>query len=239
MSRPGSSYRTAILQGAAVGLGLQAGKRVKAAFKQSARKTFTPPLDVKAFDIGFSNSNFTVAGTFTPLNVPINGAEQYQRVGRRITLRSLSIKGFVNFGATTVQDLARIIVVYDAQPNAALPVLADILQNSNAGLATTNLSFHNLNNRDRFIFLKDYKVMLPAVTVAAGVLTNEAIPDPIYHTFNIDWEIPLRRMETTFNAVNGGTIADVTTGSLLLVTLDGNNAGTVSFAFSSRVRYID
>jgi len=208
-------------------------------FQSNRRMPTGGPLLVKAFDVGYSNSNFTVAGTFTPLNALIVGPESYQRIGRRISMRSVSIKGYVNFSATSIQDSARIIIVYDEQPNAALPVLADVFQNSNAGLATSNLSFLNLNNRDRFRILKDFKVLIPAVTVVAGVLTNEVVPDPIRNSFNVDWDIPLSGLETTYNAVNGGTVADITTGSLLIITFDGNNAGTVSFAFSSRLRYVD
>jgi len=208
-------------------------------FRSNRRMPTGGPLSLKAFDVGFSNSNFTVAGTFTPLNALIVGPEMYQRIGRRISMRSVSIKGYVNFGATSIQDAARIVIVYDEQPNAALPVLADVFQNSNAGLATSSLSFPNLNNRDRFRVLKDYKVLIPSLTDVAGVLTNEVIPDPIRNSFNVDWDIPLGGLDTTYNAVNGGTVADITTGSLLILTFDGNNAGTASFAFSSRLRYLD
>jgi len=229
------------LFGAAMSVGMKQGMDVVKSLKSKrmARATFAPPLDVKAFDLAYTNSFFTTAGTFTTLNVPVNGSEQYQRVGRRIFLRSLQIKGVMNFAATSVQDVCRIMVVYDHQPNAALPVLADLIQNSNAGLATQVLSYPNLNNRDRFTILKDYKIMLPPFTNTAGVITNEVIPDPIRNSMNIDWDIRLGRRETTFNAVNGGTIADVTTGSIFMVTFDGNNAGTVALSFQSRLRYVD
>jgi len=209
-------------------------------FYQSNRRIPTGgPLSVKVYDSVYTNSNFTLAGTFTTINALTNGPEQYQRIGRRISMRSVSIKGYVNFGATTVQDGARIVIIYDEQPNAALPVLADVFQNSNAGLATSNLSFQNLNNRDRFRILKDYKILLPSVQVAAGVNTNEVIIDPIRNSFNVDWDIQLSGLEATYNAVNGGTVADITTGSLLVLTFDGNNAGTTSFSFISRLRYVD
>jgi hypothetical protein len=197
------------------------------------------PIDFKVFDVGFSNLNFTLAGTFACLNAPIVGPETYQRIGRRIFMKSLQIKGAIILGGTSVQDISRVLVVYDKQPNAALPVLADLVQNSNAGLASNNLSFPNINNRDRFVYLKDYKILTPSFTVTAGVITNDVILDPIFHSFNFDWTIGLRKLEATYNAVNGGTVADITTGSLFIVAFDGNNAGTVSCAFSSRLTYTD
>lgn len=198
-----------------------------------------PKQELKAFDVAHTSSAFAAGGTFTVLNTPVNGAELYQRVGRKIYMKSLQIRGIIQNTATDIQDMLRIAVVYDSQPNAALPVnLNAVFQDSNAGAATSVFSEINLINRQRFKILKDYQIMIPSVFNAAGVLTNVGFYDQKTESFSLNWFIKLRGLEAVFNATNGGTIADITSGSIFLVTFC-SSATDWSFEFTSRLRYYD
>lgn len=200
----------------------------------------TPKQELKAFDVATATTNFTAPGAFVrTLNVPINGPEIYQRVGRKIYMKSLHFRGFISNVATSIQDVARIIIFYDSQSNAGGVALADLLQDSNAAAATTGLSEINLINRERFKILRDQQFLLPSCTNAAGVLTNFTMTDPISHSFNIDMFIKLRGLETIFNATNGGTAADVSSGNLGVLFVTQNASNTWACTWNSRLRYYD
>lgn len=209
---------------------------------QSGRSIYrTPKVEKKAFDLSTGSADFIngALNTFV-LNPMVNGAELYQRVGRKVYMKSIHIRGYINNKATAVQDVARIIVYYDSQANAALPALGTLLADSNAGGAASGLSEINLVNRARFKVLKDYQIVLPAVTNTAGVLSNgPVIQDPISNTFNINWFIKLKGLETIYNATNGGTVADISSGSLLLSITSLSQASQWQFTVGTRLRYYD
>lgn len=202
----------------------------------------TPKSELKAFDIAEIASVFKLVGTpptFNTLNAQINGAELYQRVGRKTYMKSLHIRGYISNIITTTQDMGRIIIYYDSQPNAAAPLITDLLQDSNAAAGTTAFSEINLINRQRFKILRDYQVLLPSVTNTAGVLTNLTIMDPIKESFNIDFFIKLKGLETIYNATNGGTVADITSGAIGMVCVCASNNSDWAFTWTSRLRYYD
>jgi hypothetical protein len=118
------------------------------------------------------------------------------------------------------------MLIYDDQPNGALPAITDILNTADPA------SQLNLNNRDRFRVLKDkcfaFDPYLQSASASAQIFSVR-----IYRKLNID---------CTFNGVNGGTIADIQTGALLLAYVGSNAAGVSTDAnayLSSRVRFLD
>lgn len=196
-----------------------------------------PKAELKAFDLAETTSSLAVAGAFVTLNAMPQGPDFFQRIGRKTYMKSLHIKGVVYNVATSVTDYGRMIVVYDSQPNAALPNLATVLQDANAAAASSAFSEINLNERERFRFLRDKRFYLPSCTNAANVLTNNAQQDQIVQSLNINEFIDLKGMETVYNAVNGGTIADITSGSLFVLWVS-NLAGYDSI-FTTRLRFYD
>lgn len=202
----------------------------------------TPKQELKAFDVAATGINFDTPANppvFVALNAVVNGAELYQRVGRKIYMKNIHIRGFVVNTATSTQDMGRILVVYDSQPNIAFPTIAQLLQDSNAAAATSGLSEINLTNRARFQILRDYQVLLPSATNTAGVLTNFEMTDQIKNSFNIDMFIKLKGLESVFNGTNGGTIADITSGSIFITCVTQNNNAEWAFEFTSRLRFYD
>lgn len=212
-------------------------KRVKRNYQSGRELTRQPKTELKAFDVATVTTSFSTAGVFTLLNVPVNGAELYQRVGRKIYMKSLHIRGMVYPSATTTQDRGRMVVFYDSQPNAGVSTLATLFADSNAGHATSVDSEINLDNRARFKILADKQYLFPSVTDTTGVLTNLGPQDNILQTFNINIFIKLNGLETIYNATNGGTIADITSGSLYVVTFGG--LGNYGAQWGSRLRYYD
>lgn len=209
---------------------------------QQGRELAHPGQELKAFDVASATLVFDPpAGPpnfATNLNCPVNGAELYQRVGRKTYMKSIHIRGWILNVATSVQDIGRLIIYYDSQPNGAAPAYAALMQDSNAAGASSTLSEINLTNRQRFQILRDIPLLFPAVTNTAGVLTNLAYPETDKQ-FKIDEFIKLKGLETVFNGTNGGTVADITSGAIGMcaVCQTSNNAWELSF--TTRLRYYD
>lgn len=175
---------------------------------------------------------------------PVQGAAGYNRIGQKVTLKSIRVRGVITNILTSVQQMGRIIICYDRQANAAVPAWADVITNvSSNGTATVNIADGvNLGNRDRFIILADEQLWLPSVTNTAGVLTNVGAlnaTDKNPSMFNFDRFIKLRDAETHFNNTNGGTAADIQSGSLNLFFAVGTTDSSFTFTYSVRVRYSD
>lgn len=191
------------------------------------------------------SSEFNVTAPMTLLNATVPGDNINNRKGRKISMVSLSLRGFVRFadsgGSPGTSDYLRLIVFYDRQPNGAAPAIADLLQDTNAAGATQTVSYSNLNlsNADRFkILIDDY--WAPQGTV--GATTGYAY-DGLQNSYtnNVKHFIPLKGLETHYNAGTAGTIADITTGSLYLVTMGipGDADAQWRFLGEARIRYHD
>lgn len=141
-------------------------------------------------------------------------------------------------------DYVRILVIYDRQTNGALPAIADILQTTSQTGANTNSVFSdiNLNNRDRFMILRDMRVVLPSLTVTAGVVTNPGFVDPVTGTFFVKEYIKLKGLITQYRAdSSAAVIGDIASGGLFLVTFGQTAAGMEGFNsfLETRLRYGD
>lgn len=201
----------------------------------------TPKAELKAFDLSSTTNNFTTGGVNVPaLNAAVNGAELYQRVGRKCYGKSIRLRGLISNIATAVQDVLRIIIYFDSQPNAAAPAsLAALLQDSNAAGTTNALSEINLTNRQRFQILRDKSMATPSVTNTAGVLTNAFYPETEGGFFAIDHFIKIKGLESVYNGTNGGTIADITSGAIGFYLVSLNNNNSWSLTWTSRYRFYD
>lgn len=178
--------------------------------------------------------------SIVPLNLTTQGSAAWQRNGRKIHLKSLNIRGFVNQIRATVaeDDFVRMFIVYDKQANGALPSIQDLLRDqvnaagdSNFSGTTSNL---NLNNRDRFEMIRDWQWWLPA--------TNAATPAQNTKELSFKAFIPLGGRETTYRAESTpGVIGDIATGSLLLVTFGNRNSTEEGYGItlSARLRFYD
>lgn len=203
--------------------------------------------EIKYVDFPTTQTNFQLATappTATSLCFPVQGAAAFNRIGQKILLKSIRLRGNVKNILTGVQGFGRIMVVYDRQSNAALPNWADLISAQTSAGATSTSAYDGMNmaNRERFIMLVDEQFNFPSVTNTAGVLTNTAFPqekDP--SMFNFDRFVPLKDMEMHFNNTNGGTFADIQTGSLsLFVAIDSNStAASWQLNWTARTRFDD
>lgn len=183
------------------------------------------------------------------LNGIIEGAAFYQRVGRKIEMKSLQIKGWMAPDENTTQDITqrgRILIVYDRQANGVAATWDDVIQSySNTGAVSNgSLDFVNLDNRDRFVILRDIEMIMPSVTrigtVDVFMQGTASHGNSAGEEFMINEYIPLKGLVTQFKGATGG-IGDISTGSLLFFThgTSGPNESGWFTQVACRLRYRD
>jgi len=154
------------------------------------------------------------------LNTGINqGDDITNRTGRKIMMKSIYVRFNSCFTSTTAGSSAiRIMIVYDKQPNAAQYAVTDLLSSN----VITGMI--NLDNRERFLVLCDQVVPVHSAT------------DPLNFVWYKKVNLPV-----IYNGTNGGTIADITTGTLTAQICQQNgiitNAPTNTFR--ARIRFED
>lgn len=186
------------------------------------------------------------------LGNPVEGSSFYNRIGRRIRMKSLQITGTIrpsNGNAAAVPDqFGRLLVIYDRQPNGALPSLADIITNYDEA-GTTGSTAHagiNLNNRSRFVVLRDRRFYLPPLGIngATPAAQQGVTMVPTDDTSFLFREfIKLGGLETQYKASTAtGPIGDISTGSLIIATVstaDANATSAWRFTGNVRLRFED
>lgn len=214
--------------------------------------------ETKSVDTAYGTVPFLTAGTVsaTPLNIPVNGAALYQRIGNKITMKSLQIRGLIQVSsgnaAAVAEQVARVIVFYDRQTNGAAPAVADVLLAVTQAGATSSLVTDgiNMNNRDRFYVLMDMQVLLPAVgingataasNVTSGIDINGNSGDANQGQYNVNRFIKLKGLETQYKASAGG-VGDIAAGGIFIMCIssaDANATAAWNLGFSARLRYND
>lgn len=203
--------------------------------------------EVKTIDTPAVTQTLSSTSSFALLNPIQEGSSFYNRIGRKICLRSIRLTGQIvaRTGVATsgTYDYIRIMIVYDRQANGAFPSIADILLTyDNTGATTTTVLSHlNMNNAERFKIVRDIRIAISNDAVAAANIQDEQIID-YKGKYNIDEYAKLKGYESHYKASsNPAVIGDVSTGGLYLVTFGGNPAASAGYAlnWTARCRYTD
>lgn len=190
------------------------------------------------------------------LNGVTEGAAFWNRIARRIRMHSVTIIWKVSFGDAPITQpiMHRVMVVYDRQSNGVTPVLSDIVQpysqilQAGGNAATQSYSGLNMNNRDRYLILKD-TVFMEGDQAAAGYLGMMTTGKKGEYCGK--WHIKLKGMETHFKTAGteGGldgtsNYGSISTGALYMVAWSTGATGTVpanasSLNFIARLKFRD
>lgn len=181
----------------------------------------------------------------TTLNLIQAGTGSWNRIGRKSTLKSVRLTGWVTVNHyRTAGDwqpnIVRLILVWDKQPaGAAEPLFSDIFgQTSQAGTETSTWwNQPKYDTMSRFTVLKDWTY---ESTAEAGVAADA---DVFRRNFHVDCFVRLPNLETTFSGQSSPmTIADINNGALYFIARTRINIGTstdANLTLQSRVRYLD
>lgn len=195
-------------------------------------------------------STGSVQSTTSPavLIVPLLGSAFFNRLSNRTRAVSLQLTGFISRTATNAAALApgfmRILIYYDRQSNGANPSQADLLTDTiAAGTAAPVVpeSGLNINNRDRFMVLRDRKVLLPGIGINGAsptgleIVTN--INDVGKGSFNYQEFIKLKGLESLYNSTNGGTVGDISAGAFGILVFNHDASGSPAWNFTLQCRF--
>lgn len=186
---------------------------------------------------------------FTLLNGVQEGSSFFNRVGRKVMMRSLHLTGGVilsgNSATAMTDEYLRHMIVYDRQPNGAVPAISDILLDyDNTGTTTTtSVSGLNMNNADRFVILRDMRVIVPNSDLNNQTLNGVAgIIDYTTNRVNINEFVLLKNLETHYkSSTNPAAIGDIASGALWFVQFGNVASASCAFgcAIQARLRYHD
>lgn len=208
--------------------------------KKGMDTTLTTPLLITAS----TNDNSFIAVA----NLMRQGAGSWERIGRKVTLRSLRIKGAFSFsvgpngaGAANPPSV-RCVVVWDKQPSSGnIPNFDTIFGTTDqaGGSVVTVYSPPRYENMGRFRVLKDFFVNtppnpMPGYSPGGGNVTQFDI--------GIDEYVKLGNLETTYSGTsNPMSIAQISTGALYIVFRATVSAAPCEVKFDGccRLRYID
>lgn len=177
------------------------------------------------FDIAASNWNADTTGTIGHLNVIAQGASDQQRVGKKVIMRSIQLRGRAIAGSTgTVADGA-FIMVWDKRPTGTLPAITDVLEGVSAQ------AMNKADNEGRFKILKRCDMIF------AG---NSTTPATGLEIQNMDFYMKLN-MRTIFKSVGTGAIGDIEEGALYALSVGNVAAGTTApiFVVAFRMRFTE
>lgn len=189
----------------------------------------------------------TGTATVQALNLSQQGTGISQRLGNKIAMKSLRIRlNLVDNGANPTVNYTvgqRIMILYDRNANGTYQssnaILGESIQSNSvtSGTYTSNL---NPNLFDRYTVLMDKFMNIPPVSAGGVGGSTENTSDTTKEAFQIDEYIKLRYLETQFsNSANPMTIAQIQTGSLLLLALGQQAVGPWALGGSIRLRFFD
>jgi len=182
--------------------------------------------EAKVKDVDPASYNTDTTGTITLMNGIATGSDFTDRIGRKILMKSIYIRGVFRMeGTNALSTLSRLLLVYDMQTNGVAPAITDILKSANSQ------SQLNLNNRDRFKILMDKQVAIGGQDIAAG---GYGSPTTVALK-----KFKKCRLETIYGGTLS-TVGSINTGALWLISIGDQAAGSAAeFAGSIRVRFID
>lgn len=178
-------------------------------------------------DLASTTYNMDTTGSITLLATIPQGASVNSRIGKKITLTSIQMRGNAYSGTTTLTAEGAVLIVYDRRPTGTLPAITDIL------VSASSRAFNNDDNAGRFKILRRYDNNFIGNTNTAGQSTSKTM-------YDMDDYIKLNK-PAVFKSVGTGVIGDIEQGALYLVTVGTNVAGTTAPILSAgfRVRFKD
>lgn len=183
--------------------------------------------EIKGVDTDINDTSVltttNTSGDIVALNLVRSGTNSWERIGKKVNLKSVRLTGEANFevvpAATTgLYDTMqmRICLVWDKQPNgAAIPNFDAIFGTTDqAGTEATGsvLDALKFDVMKRFTILRDHRITVPAMSFAPGTTPTASVAVPF------DLYVPLKDREVVFGGQSSPmTYTDIYSGGLLLV----------------------
>lgn len=185
------------------------------------------------------------------LNLIQAGSGSWNRIGRKVNLQSVRLRGEVIHQYTDVAvtgvisaNSLRMVVVWDKQPSGAAIPTFDTVFGTTSQLGTEATLYKDalkFDNMDRFAVLKDCIIDCNPNLFNAAAGTQDAT----FSLYSFDEYIKLGSREVLFSGQsNPMTIADISTGALYVYFRAQANSGAsnqliITANSHARLRYVD
>lgn len=178
--------------------------------------------------------------TFNTLFVPVKGSGINERIGRKVNVMKIRIKGTVVVAPQADQtsgdgrSVIRLALVEDTQTNGTQMQGEDVMDGNTSTTATAVNAFQSLDNLGRFRVLKDKTIVMQNPNFGYDGTNLEQ--QGLARTFKMN--IILKKPITvSFNEVNGGTIADIVDNSWHMIANCDNASLVPQLTYVARVYY--
>lgn len=153
------------------------------------------------------------------------GSSVNQRVGKKVALKSIQIRGEFRSASSCVHNHCSALLVYDRRPTATLPAPTDILKNANS------YAMNNDNNSGRFQIIRRWNQMVMGVP---GINPKGA------HVFSEFVDLKGRKLIFK-NTATTGAYNTVEEGALLMMCVGSAPTAATggSWQIGYRLRYMD
>jgi len=237
-----------------------AARRAYAQRGSSARRTYIPRSilqkdtgELHTVDVALDQPTTIVSTTGTNANaVCLNGVARgdgsYERLGRKIFMKSIRLKGMLNYLQTNItgtndieHSALRMVVIVDKhhQDGDGTPNFDDIFNSINAAGTKTSYiwSERNPENMERFQVLLDKSFEAPNIIPEAAATTDDYVSTDI----PFDFYIKMKNMTSLYSGASS-SIANITSNAVFVFwrasggtsTID---SWTVPAQSSSRLRF--
>lgn len=156
------------------------------------------------------------------------GVTESTRVGRKATIKSIHIRGLVNFvpgaAVATASDLLYLYLVLDKQCNGAAAAITDVLTSATMGIGMINMA-----NSERFTVLKRITVQIASQAGATTAFANNSRIVDYYHKCNL----PIEYSSTT------GAITEIRSNNIFLLAAATLNDDISTMSGTCRLRFSD
>jgi len=195
------------------------------------RMAATGQIEKKVIDVSGNDLSLNTTGEIIPLNGVAQGDNFNNRQGRKITMKSVFIRGYATYNAVATDNfLARIILFLDKQANSN----SDTITQYGPALLTTLSPVAQLNmaNAGRFQILKEWQFPMgkqqdtatQAFAVGPGIKSIKK------------W-LSLRDLPVSYSGTSAAQ-GSILNNALFLLGVSDSATGAI-FKFTSRVRFTD
>lgn len=180
------------------------------------------------------------------LFAPSEGSDLDNRIGRKVTVKSIKIRGALQCITQSAQSAAdyancvRLILFIDQQTNAVQCQAEELMQDPGAANALLcGQTFQNTANFGRFKVLRDKTYVLdkPPITAATDA-GNTIVQAGLIRPFKLSYKFT-KPFNVRFNGTNGGTVADIIDNSFHLAGRVNNTGMACTISYQVRVTYTD
>jgi len=161
-------------------------------------------------DLAKATYNLNTTGSIGLIATVAQGAATTQRIGKRIQLKSVQVRGMCYVDTTAVINHWAVMVVYDNKPTGTLPAITDILDSA------SSYSFTKNDNQGRFSILMRRQGVL---------IGNGSTPVTGGEAVDLNEFVKVNR-PSVFKSAGTGAIGDIEEGALYYITVGNAASGT-------------